>query len=272
MNFAHTQLIIYGAYIFGGTFVRNLGWPHWASWIATILCMGAIGIVIANLILIPLSKLSRLFSIMATMMLGMVLVEAANSLWGPMPFTLLGYLKGKIEIFGASTALANIYIMGAALIVIVLLLLFMRKTKQGKAMRCVAENRETAAYMGINVRKNMTLTVTISCVICGIIGMLIIPLYQISNTMGGNMGLKGFAAGIIGGFGSVPGAILGGIIIGLLENLAVLFVPAVYKDITAFVLVLVVLMIKPTGLFADLGNWSEHRRGLFLRKGGKFDG
>jgi len=248
LNFAHVSIIMLGAYFFAFTFVQKWGLPYWLAAILAVIAMAIVGIFISNAIFIPLRKISRLYAMIATMMFSLVIIQLVNILFTPIPFQLRGFLTGTVKIFGATTTKANIWIICAAAVVVVLLLLFMNKTKIGKAMRCVAENRDTAEYMGINVTANMSITVALSCIICTVIGILIIPLYTVRTNMVGTIGLKGFAASIVGSFGSVPGAIIGGILVGLLENFAVMAMPTVYKDITAFALVLVVLMIKPTGL------------------------
>ena len=251
LNLAHTSVIILGAYFFAYTFVQQVGLPFWISLILATIVMAIIGVFISNAIFVPLIKVSATYAMIATSMVGLIIIELIKILFTPVPFQIHGFLSGTVKVFGATTTVANIWIIGAAAIFVTLLLLFMNKTKIGKAMRCVAENRETAEYMGINTFVNMSITVALSCVICAVIGILIIPLYQVKTTMIGTIGLKGFAASIVGSYGSVPGAIVGGILVGLLENFAVMAIPAVYKDITAFALVLTILMVKPRGLFGD---------------------
>jgi len=252
-----------GAYFFAYTFVTVSGLPFWISAILAIIVMAIVGVFVSIAIFVPLGKIIRLYAMIATMMFSFVIVELVNILFTPIPFRLNSFLGGTTKVFGAIITNAHIWIIVAAAIVVVLLLLFMNKTKTGKAMRCVAENRETAEYMGINVVANMSITAAISTVICAVIGILIIPLYTVRTTMVGTIGLKGFAATIVGSFGSVPGAILGGILVGLLENFAVMAMPAVYKDVTAFVFVLMVLMIKPNGL---LGGSMDRRLERIARK------
>jgi branched-chain amino acid transport system permease protein len=129
-----------------------------------------------------------------------------------------------------------------------LLQLFFKTTKMGKAMRCVQQNKTAATLMGINVTSNINLTIAISAVICSAIGIMVIPLFTIDLTIANMIGLKGFASGVIGGFGYLPGAILGGIVIGIVENLSTLVIPTLYKDCVAFVLLIVFLLVKPSGL------------------------
>ena len=256
LNFAHTSIITLGAYFFAYSFVRQSGLTFWLSAVFAGIVMMGVGFFISGAIFAPLRKIPSTFAMFATMMFGLIIIEIINILFDPRPFQLKGFLNGTTRIFGAVISKANVWIICVAAIVVTLLLLFMHKTKTGKAMRCVAENRDTAEYMGINAAVNVGITVALSCLICTVIGILIIPLYSVKPWMVGTLGLKGFAASIVGSFGSVPGAIVGGIIVGLLENFAVMVLPAVYKDVTAFALVLVMLMIKPNGIF---GGFTEKR-------------
>lgn len=115
-------------------------------------------------------------------------------------------------------------------------------------MRCINQNKAASTLMGINVGQNINLTLGISAVICGVIGILLVPMYNVESSMATMIGMKGFAAGVVGGFGYIPGAILGGILVGLVETLSVMFLPAVYKDCVAFALLIVFLLIRPLGI------------------------
>ena len=102
--------------------------------------------------------------------------------------------------------------------------------------------------MGINVKQNIRITGAISAVICMIIGFMVIPLYNVSLNMASMIGLKGFASGVVGGFGYLPGCIVGGIIVGLIESMSAFVIPSVYKDAVAFLVLIVFLMVKPSGI------------------------
>ena len=121
-------------------------------------------------------------------------------------------------------------------------------TKTGKAMRCVSQNKKAAELMGINVKQNIRITGAISAVICMIIGFMVIPLYNVSLNMASMIGLKGFASGVVGGFGYLPGCIVGGILVGLIESMSAFVIPSVYKDAVAFLVLIVFLMVKPSGI------------------------
>ena len=248
LNFSHDKMITTGAYIFGGTYILGLGMDFIPGILLSLITVALLGIVVARVIFIPLRNMTMIYTIIATVMLGKIIVEAIRLLWGPVPFSVPGFLIGTVKAGDVVISIANIAIIAAAAFCVLALQLFLYKTKPGKAMRCVAQNRKAAQLMGIDVRTVMTVTVMISMMICCLIGLLVSPLLNITTTMSNMIGLKGFAAGVIGGFGYLPGAILGGLCIGIVENIASMVLPSVYKDIVAFVLLVGFLLIRPAGI------------------------
>lgn len=249
VNFAHDKFVMLGAYFFAGTFVLQLGLNPIIAYILTIIVMALFGIVVANGIFNPLRNMGTdIIAVMGTIMLAKILTEGVRLIWGPTPFTITGFLSGTIQVGGLVIANANIYIIVISLLLVGGLQLFFKKSKLGKAMRCVNQNKEASALMGIDVTKCISLTIALSSMICATIGILIIPLFNVDGNMASMIGLKGFAAGVIGGFGYLPGCVVGGLFIGILENLSVLFLPAVYKDVVSFVLLIAFLLIKPSGI------------------------
>lgn len=248
LNFSHDKMITTGAYIFGGTYILGLGMDFIPGILLSLITVALLGIVVARVIFIPLRNMTMIYTIMDTVMLGKIIVEAIRLLWGPVPFSVPGFLIGTVKVGDVVISIANIAIIAAAAFCVLALQLFLYKTKPGKAMRCVAQNRKAAQLMGIDVRTVMTVTVMISMMICCLIGLLVSPLLNITTTMSNMIGLKGFAAGVIGGFGYLPGAILGGLCIGIVENIASMVLPSVYKDIVAFVLLVGFLLIRPAGI------------------------
>ena len=248
LNFSHDKLITLGAYIFGGTYIIGLGMGYVPGIILSLITVALIGLVIARLIFIPLRNMTMIYTIMATVMLGKIIIEFIRLFWGPVPFSVPGFLVGTVKVGGIVISIANIAIIVVAAVCVGALQLFLYKTNPGKAMRCVAQNRNASQLMGIDVKYVMMITVAISMMICCLIGLLVSPLLNISTTMSNMIGLKGFAAGVIGGFGYLPGAIIGGLVIGIVENLASMVLPSVYKDIVAFVLLVVFLLIRPKGI------------------------
>lgn len=249
VNFGHEKFIMLGAYIFAGTLMLKLGVPSGAAILITILIMFLFGALTAVGVFNPLSRLnSNIFAVMGTLMLSEVLNEAARLIWGPAPFNLPDFIKGSYNVGGISIPKVYAVIVVVSMLLLVSIHLMFKMTKVGRAMRCVAQDKKAAALMGINVNANIMLTVGLSAAICCIIGILIIPILNVKLTMASVIALKGFSAGIVGGFGSIPGAIVGGLLIGIVESLYTGVGPSVYRDVVAFVLLIGFLLVKPEGI------------------------
>lgn len=248
LNFSHDKLITLGAYIFGGSMILQMNLAYPVAIIISLAVMGAVGALLAAGVFNRLHSMrSNIFAIIGTVVLAKIISEFIRLFWGSGNMRVSGWLDHTYMVGKFAITSANIVICIAAVTLVVLLQIFFKFTKTGKAMRCVEQNKKAAALMGINVNKSICITTGISSIICAVIGFLIIPLVNISATMAATIGLKGFCAGVIGGFGYIPGAILGGIFIGLVENMATLFIPAVYKDAVSFILLIVFLVIRPSG-------------------------
>lgn len=248
LNFSHEKIIMLGAYAFAGTMITQWGLGYLPAIVAVLILLALFGVVVALAIFIPLRNMSRMCAIMATVMLGNIINEGVRLFYGPEAITVKGFLTGTFRIGSLVVGRAYIYIIAVAIVILLLLLLFMRTTKTGKAMRCVASNKTASELMGINVQRNMAITIAISFMICCAIGVMVIPLFSVNQTMAGMISLKGFSAGVIGGFGSLPGAIVGGLVIGIAENIGGMVFPSTFKDVVAFVFLIAVLLIKPSGL------------------------
>ena len=249
VNFGHEKFIMLGAYIFAGTLMLKLGVPSGAAILITILIMFLFGALTAVGVFNPLSRLnSNIFAVMGTLMLSEVLNEAARLIWGPAPFNLPDFIKGSYNVGGVSIPKVYAVIVVVSMLLLVSIHLMFKMTKVGRAMRCVAQDKKAAALMGINVNANIMLTVGLSAAICCIIGILIIPILNVKLTMASVIALKGFSAGLVGGFGSIPGAIVGGLLIGIVESLYTGVGPSVYRDVVAFVLLIGFLLVKPEGI------------------------
>ena len=248
LNFGHEKIIMLGAYIYAGTMIMDMGMGYIPGIAGAVFLVAVLGVAVAVGIFIPLRNMNRLCAIMATVMVGNIINEAVRLFYGPEAMTVKGFMNGMFRVGSLAVARAYIYIIGISLAIVILLELFMRKTKTGKAMRCVASNKTAASLMGIDVRRNMAITTAISFAICCILGIAVIPVFSVSSTMATMISLKGFAAGVIGSFGSLPGAIVGGLILGIMENIVGMVFPSTFKDVVAFVFLIAVLMVKPTGL------------------------
>jgi len=251
VNFSHDKFIMLGAYFFAGTFMLQLGLPDAIAIIAALLVMAAFGGITAVGIFNPLSRMSSdIYAVMGTIMLGKILSEAGRIIWGPAPFSLPTFIKGSFHVGNITLSKVYVIIIGVTIVTMIFINILFKKTKLGKAMRCVAEDKTAAALMGINVNRNIAITIAISAILCGIISILIIPIFNVSLNIANMIGLKGFAAGVVGGFGTIPGAIVGGLLIGLTESIYTGFGPTVYRDAVAFILLIIFLLVKPTGIIS----------------------
>ena len=249
LNFSHDTLIMMGAYVFAGQFVLGMGCSYLVATLATIVTMFLLGVLIAKGIFNPLRNMSSpIFAVIGTVIMGRIFKEIARLVWGATAFNIPGYLKGTYKLGHVVITRANVIIIVVSIIIVAALQVFFYHTKTGKAMRCVQQNKTASTLMGINVTSNINFTIALSAVICSCIGMLVVSLFSVSLTMSSMIGLKGFAAGVVGGFGSFPGAIIGGIVIGVVENISTLVIPPLYKDCISFVLMIVFMLVRPQGI------------------------
>ena len=249
LNFSHDKLIMMGAYVFAGQFVLGMGCSYLVATLATIVTMFLLGVLIAKGIFNPLRTMSSpIFAVIGTVIMGRIFKEIARLVWGATAFNIPGYLKGTYKLGHVVITRANVIIIVVSIIIVAALQVFFYHTKTGKAMRCVQQNKTASTLMGINVTSNINFTIALSAVICSCIGMLVVSLFSVSLTMSSMIGLKGFAAGVVGGFGSFPGAIIGGIVIGVVENISTLVIPPLYKDCISFVLMIVFMLVRPQGI------------------------
>ena len=250
VHFAQGEIFMLGAFV--GLVALKLhegSVPYWLALIVTTIFIGILGVVIERLFYRRLTEgVAGMGIIICGFGMSMVLMGIAFIIWGnesksyPVEFGPAIFLG---EIFLPRT---YIWIAVVGVVLMIVLSLFMYKTKLGLAARAVAFSRETAYLMGVNVPLMISLIFGLGCAVTGAAGVLIAPILFAQIQMGYIMILKAFAAAVVGGFGSLPGAILGGVIVGLFETLCAGYLWDEYKDIYAFFLMLVVLMIRPSGL------------------------
>ena len=276
LNFAHDKMITLGAFFFGGTMVRFLGSNIPLAILGTTLFMALFGILFASVVVNPLRNMpSRIFAMAGAIFFGFILREGLRLGYGPVAFSVPDFLTGTIRFGEVAIAETYVWIVAVSVVLLVVQTLFFKYSKLGRAVRCVAEDKECAAVMGIDVRKNIALSVAISTVICGWIGILVAPIFTINHNMAATIGMKGYCAGVIGGFGTYGGAICGGLLLGVVETLYMLVGDAVYKDLVAFLLMAVFMFFKPNGLLGEENGkklspftWLKSRMGGGLRKEG----
>jgi branched-chain amino acid transport system permease protein len=251
VNFAAGQFVMLGTF-FGVTMIVKANLPVWAGSLAAIATMGAFGLAFFALVHLPLRKRPVVSIVIGTVAAGIGMQNAALLIWGAWPFRLPSPFGNGVLQFGASTisvhALATI---GITIALIALLYWMLFRTDSGRAMRAVAQDAETARLMGLPVFKLLGLSWVIAAVLAAFAGLLVSPMWFADVNMGEPIALKAFAATIIGGFGSLPGAIVGGLSVGIIEILGASYLSSTYKDLLAFVLMIGFLLWRPQGLFGE---------------------
>lgn len=248
VNFAQGELMMVGAYI-GYTFLVSYKIPLLLAIVCTVFFMALLGMVIQGIVIRPLIGEGVFSSILVTFGLSFVLRSSAGFIWSWSERSFPVLLPSKnIFVFGSQVASSLLWIIVLTLFLICLLALFFKYTTIGIAMRAVSQNQLTASLVGINLFKIFAFIWCLSSVVATLAGILLAPTLFLNPNMG-LIVLKAFPAAVLGGFGSIPGAILGGFIIGLAENLAGGYLMMGLKDIFGWVLLIAVLLIKPEGLF-----------------------
>jgi branched-chain amino acid transport system permease protein len=221
---------------------------------AAAVCLAVLGVALAAglvelLGLRPARSHSHLVLIFLTIGLSIVLRGVMQQVWGknslPVP-PLAG--EAPITLLGATILPQTLWILLITALAIVLLVLFFGRSGTGLAMRAVASNPTAAAVVGLRIPRVRTLSFVLAGALGGLAGVLITPITTLRYDVGVLLGLKGFAAAVLGGFGSFPGAILGGLVLGLLEALGAAYVSSAWKDSLAFLVLLLVLFVRPRGL------------------------
>jgi len=251
MHFAHGTSVIVSAYILFWLFAI-LGIPFFLSCVLTLILSALLGLLMYRLIYLPLQnkKSSNIILLIASIGILILFENLIQMIFGAQVRTigLIKVTKG-IEFMGAVITPLQIIIILTSIVLLVLLYLFMKKTRLGRNMRAVADNKELASIMGINHRRISDYSFLIGSVLAAIAGILIGLEQNLSPTMGTMLMIKGFTGAIIGGITSVPGAIVGSYLLGIAENFGIWYLPSGYKDAIAFTLLFIFLLFKPTGFF-----------------------
>ncbi|BEP39095.1 branched-chain amino acid ABC transporter permease (plasmid) [Variovorax sp. V59] len=252
VNFAAGEFLTFSAFVFVATFTTSLQLPFWLAAVLTAAVMAVLGAVFSRLVFARLQRQKALVAIIATVGFGIFLKEMARIIYGPEPLLYTSpFGDGVVALGGLRVPVQQIVIMAVVVAVMALQYLVLRYTTIGKVMRATALDRETALLMGIPVNRVLAGTFAFSSVLAALAGILLAPLFYVTTEMGTLVGLKGFVAMIIGGFGSVPGAILGGVLLGVAENVGAFTISSTYKDAIAFGLLLVFLLVRPQGLLPE---------------------
>ena len=250
LNFAHGDVIMVGAYI------AFCGMQYWgvpvipAILIAMAVCT-LLGITIEGLAYRPLRQATSLAVLITAIGMSYLLQNTALMIWGanPKSFPTTFINNSSIRLGSLNISVATVITILTSVVIMTALTLFTAKTKMGKAMRCVSEDRGAAELMGINVNRTISLTFAIGSALAAIAGVLLCSSYPILQPTTGSMpGIKAFTAAVFGGIGSIPGAMLGGILLGVIEIFGRAYISTELGDAIVFAVLIIVLLVKPAGL------------------------
>lgn len=254
INLAHGEFVMLGAYI---TWVMNkqYGWDPFAALLVVMPIMFIFGYILQRILINRIVERPHLISLLVTFGLGIIIANSVKLRFDADPRVTNTVLSGFWRVGGVTFPITKTYILIAALIIMVLLWLFLQRTRVGKSIRAAAQNKEAARMVGIEINKVYALTFGICIALTGAAGMLISPTQAIFPFMGAPLTLKAFAITAMSGLGSIPGALLGGVVLGMVEVFIGTYVPGIGTNlgiISSFVLLVVVLVTRPQGLFGGL--------------------
>ena len=255
LNFAHGDVIMVGAYM-SYTVMGSLGLPVIPSILIAMLICTALGVLIEDIAYKPLRGTSSLAVLITAIGVSYFLQNLAQLIWGPAEIAYKSVVAAApLELFDGQLRISAevIVTLVVSVIIMVGLTLFVNKTKTGKAMRAVSEDREAAQLMGINVNRTISVTFAIGSALAAVAGVLLCSKVQsVWPTVGSMPGIRAFTAAVFGGIGSIPGAMLGGMLLGLIETLGGAFISTQFSDAIVFMVLIVVLLLKPAGLLGKV--------------------
>jgi branched-chain amino acid transport system permease protein len=249
INFAHGDIIMVGAYS-TWYLMSRFSAPAWLAVTATIVMCSVLGVLIEKIAYKPLRKSDRLSLLVTAIGISLLLQNVAQLLFSANPRMFTNIFTGSVSIGERQFSNATTVTIAVSIVIMLLLTLLVKHTRMGKAMRAVSEDYETAQLMGINVNNTISFTFALGSGLAAVGAVFYCCSYsQIQPTMGSMLGLKAFVAAVLGGIGSMPGAMIGGLCIGIAESLTKGYISSQLTDAVVFGILIVVLLIKPSGMF-----------------------
>lgn len=251
VNFAQGQLLMVGAFIgISASLQHDL--PIEAAWLATIIAMGLLGLVFMAIVYLPLRGKAPFLVILTTIAMGIVLENLALIIWGPLPVSLPSPVRGPpLRAAGLIVSMHQLFIFATLAVILVGQYLFLTRTRFGIMMQATAQDMNMARLVGIRVNRTVCVAFALGAILSGIAGLLVAPIFLAEPTMGGSLGLKGFVVSVIGGFGSLPGAVMGALILGLIETFGARYISSNFRDAYAFIIMIGVLTVWPRGIMGE---------------------
>ena len=252
INFAHGDFIMIGAYTLFYTIplMVDAGMPAWMAVIVAVAVCALVGVLVEILAYRPVRKAGPMSALITALAMSIFLENLAMVLFGAKPHNVQAIFSlPTITVGGVSLPLNVLLTIGIGVAMMLCMQLFVKKTKLGKAMRAVPQDKDASTLVGINVNKIITLTFAIGSALAAIAGVLLCSTYpSLMPTTGALPGIKAFTAAVFGGIGSIPGAFLGGLLLGIIEALAKAYISTTLANAIVFAVLIVVLLVKPAGL------------------------
>src|SRR3984885_6647263 len=251
VNFAQGDFAMLGAFAMIVLAV-DLEWPYWLSIIVTLILLAVFGAIFNLGVYYPLRNRSFLPVIISTIGASIFLSNTVLALYGPQPQVLPGWFDAPgVQLGPVYLDSQYLLIIAVTIVLVAFQYWFFEHTLLGKKLQATSQDKEMAALLGIPVATMIMITFVYSAVLGGIAGILVAPVLFVSIQMGSTIALKAFAATIIGGFGDVAGAILGGFAIGIIETFGAAYISVPFKDAFAFLVVILFLIVRPQGIFGE---------------------
>lgn len=249
INFAQGEFVMLPAF-FVLVGVGYLGLPLWAAILfALLLSLLVLGVMFKKLIVEPMLPHGTLPLVIATIALGLLLKESVKEFYSPQgqPFPPL-FPQEVLSVFGAAISVADIMNLVVSFTAIISLQLFLQRTRTGRCMQATAQNPAVAEILGVDIKRMVMYTFLINAALATVASVLISPIYLAKFSNGETLGMIAFIAAIVGGFNQIRGALVGGLLIGVLDNLAAVYVSAQYRAAVPLILLIVIIMVRPQGI------------------------
>ena len=250
LNFAHGDVIMVGGYI-SLLAMSSLGLPWWVGVLLAMVVCTVLGVIIEGLAYKPLRAAPSLAVLITAIGVSYFLQNAAQLIWGASPMSYTPIVSGSLQLFGEQLSISYVSLLTIVVCAVIMvgLTLFTSKSKMGKAMRACSEDKGAAQLMGINVNRTISMTFAIGSALAAVAGVLLCSFNtSLMPTTGSMPGIKAFTAAVFGGIGSIPGAFLGGILLGIIEALGKAYISTQLANSIVFAVLIIMLLVRPAGL------------------------
>lgn len=249
VNLAHGEKYMLGAFC-SFFLIHHLGLNFWLGFILTMAIMAVVGVIVEKVIFKPVRYSPYMVILTISIAFSMFLIEIANIFFGAQPRTFTTYLRAETLAIGDITVnMHRVMVVVVAAVIIAIISIWINNSKTGKAMRATPQSMEATQLMGINLDYVASVTFAVGSSLAAASGAMMAPIFYVSPSMGMMPFMKSFCVVITGGRGSLKGAVVAGLLLGIVETMASAYISPVFRDATAFIFIIIVLLVRPTGLF-----------------------